>query len=360
MNSMCKVKIYTIVNIKYHKIKDVSKKKIQKNVSISCLHTFKKIYDKNFTSFFCDIMKGCINSIYKMSDTISNIIPNQIDIMKSKLNSLGLINILNKSVKVVKNIFSFQRNISNIFTKNNHYYKIYLNIKKLFQKLYIFHANQYFSFIDFPYLSGIDNVYYHIDNNHIRIDRNVTNLSKISVIFLQENIKKMNWVTVDARHQISNIDDLSKKIFHDAQNCTNIFGSNIKIPTNNGIIIDGKYLSSELHYSTLDSLKQFIPNTILRNLVLSCFQHDLTSQPCLEIFYHSKEIEHFKPEKAAVFYVIQTNQDKTITLTVTYLGRLIKLVARKTSQQYTNFGARASIILSIDELPKIQYFNFIN
>ncbi|CAL4043787.1 Putative uncharacterized protein Yba3 [Buchnera aphidicola (Takecallis arundicolens)] len=363
MNSIANIKYFIFAKgIISQKIADITFNKIKHNIllSIPTLNSSEDNHSKDCKSCIFSFVKDCANAMPNMNNIFENIVLNPVDIIKSNLDGSRFINTINKSAEVVKNILLFHHNIKEFFQK-----KVYDDVitferqKSTHNKSDFFEKmKKNFSLVNLLTMPNIDSIFYRLKSNGIKSRHYQKHVSKSNLVFFENKMKNIDWISLDVINKLSSTDFLSQKIFHEAKKIQDKL-LDIKLPKKNSIIIDNAHFAFGLHYHTLNCLKLAIPNTYLRNLVLSCFQQDLTSQPCLHVFYNTAEIDKFIPEQSSILYTIDTLKDNQIKLTVTYLGRLIKITDEVTDKNYTNFGARTSIILSEDALPKIKYFNFI-
>ncbi|WP_343182521.1 hypothetical protein [Buchnera aphidicola] len=326
--------------------------------SVPFFDFYKDLKDKKYNSLLGDLIQNVVFAVPKAVTTCVKISPNPIDLVESNLDGSRFCSTIKRSVDCIKNIFSFNKNIENFIQdkvdciKSNIEHPTSFLKKNLFfqylKKNFNFRTSDY---VDFPMMGSF---FYHFDSRDISVQNDIS-VKKIND--LRKNIKEICWVSLKSVNQLHSTVLFSKKIFHDAKNVINM-RHGIIFPIN--IIIDGRNFSHQENRIMYINFKKNIPDIFLRKLIFTCFKNDLTSRPCLEIFYHAKKISNFSPEKCTVFYTINNIKDHRIHLTVTYLGKLTKVNKNDFLIDYKNFGAKTSVILSKYELPKINYFNFIN
>ncbi|CAL4324580.1 hypothetical protein [Buchnera aphidicola] len=313
--------------------------------------------NKNYSVFFKHYIEDYFSAIPKsIGHFFAYSFFNSIHNIKSNFNGSRLINSSIQTGKFVKNILYCNETIKD-FIENKICSPIlnssFLDFFKK-NKVMTFIKNNMMDFLNNP---ESNSCFYDINQYPLKNFKFNNCISDINEMNESFKMNRIYWLPLNSMNQLNSTKCLSKKIFDEAKKSINICDENDFLPSE--IVIDNYPLSNISHKNTEIHFKKLVPDVFLRNLVKVCFKKNLTDLPCLEIFYNTKEMSKFNPEKSIISYVIKNLKNNKLKLIVTYLGKLTRIEKENVTINYTHFGARTSVILSTNELPKIAYFNFI-
>ncbi|ANF17277.1 hypothetical protein XW81_02720 [Buchnera aphidicola (Schlechtendalia chinensis)] len=178
------------------------------------------------------------------------------------------------------------------------------------------------------------------------------------------DLKKPYWYT------LKNINDNNSSIFSGKkfQNNFNELKKTLKLDNDflsegedSVLQVNGQPISKHSPATMLNDFKYVLPNLESRQLISSYSHQDLFSRPYLELFSERPELADLKLKDIKVSYVADELDDNQIQLVATSKARLDSNTSYKADGNTydDSFGIQASMILSKDKVPNIEYVYFL-
>ncbi|XBC39226.1 MAG: hypothetical protein U0T63_02705 [Buchnera aphidicola (Nurudea shiraii)] len=122
--------------------------------------------------------------------------------------------------------------------------------------------------------------------------------------------------------------------------------------------VNGQRISKSSPENMLDDFKHVLPNLESRQLISSYSNQDLFSQPYIELFSQRPELSKLKLRDVNVSYVVDELNDGNFQLVATSKSKLHSSY-KADGRTYDSFGIQASMTLSKDKIPSIEYVYFL-
>ncbi|XBC41252.1 MAG: hypothetical protein U0T64_02720 [Buchnera aphidicola (Nurudea yanoniella)] len=127
---------------------------------------------------------------------------------------------------------------------------------------------------------------------------------------------------------------------------------------NSVLQVNGQQVSKLSPEDMLNDFKKVLPNLESRQLVSSYANQDLFAQPYIELFSQRPELANLKLKDVNISYVVDELNDGKFQLVATSKSKLHSNY-EVDGKKYDSYGIQASMILSKDKIPNIEYVYFL-